>query len=62
MPAQFTHLVTCQITAGDKSTTVTIVDRCGGCLGPTDLDLSPTAFQDLAPLSVGRLKMTWTLN
>ncbi|KIP03468.1 hypothetical protein PHLGIDRAFT_77537 [Phlebiopsis gigantea 11061_1 CR5-6] len=53
---------TATIHAGDKSTTVTIVDRCAGCLGPTDLDLSPAAFKDLAPLSVGRMKMTWTLN
>jgi len=42
-----------------KSTTVTITDRCEGC-ALTDLDFSPSAFQDLADFSVGRLSgMTW---
>jgi hypothetical protein len=43
-----------------KSVTVTITDRCAGCTIPYSLDLSPAAFQVLAPLSVGRLHgMTW---
>ncbi|KIM72472.1 hypothetical protein PILCRDRAFT_740461 [Piloderma croceum F 1598] len=38
-----------------KSVTVTVVDRCAGCAGAADLDLSPTAFSQLANESVGRL-------
>ncbi|KAK1224670.1 hypothetical protein PQX77_012415 [Marasmius sp. AFHP31] len=44
-----------KVTYGSKSVTVTVVDRCPGC-GSTGIDLSPTAFSKLAPLSVGRLK------
>ncbi|EIW81868.1 plant expansin [Coniophora puteana RWD-64-598 SS2] len=43
-----------------KSVTVTVEDRCTGC-ALTDLDFSTGAFEQLAPLSVGRLHgMTWT--
>ena len=43
----------------DKSIEVKVVDRCPGC-DENDLDLSPTAFQKLAPLDKGRLKnMKW---
>jgi hypothetical protein len=38
-----------------KSTTVTAVDRCGGCEGAYDLDFSKAAFDDLADESVGRI-------
>ncbi|KAJ7038092.1 RlpA-like double-psi beta-barrel-protein domain-containing protein-containing protein [Mycena alexandri] len=42
-----------------KSVTVRVVDRCTGCASQ-DLDFSPLAFQELAPLAVGRLTgMTW---
>ncbi|KAG8682570.1 hypothetical protein FRC09_016678 [Ceratobasidium sp. 395] len=44
---------------GSKSVTVTIVDRCQAC-GYNDLDLSPAAFQKLAPLSKGRISVTWS--
>ena len=37
-----------------KSVTVEVVDSCPGC-GYYDLDFSPAAFEQLAPLSVGRL-------
>ncbi|EPT00594.1 hypothetical protein FOMPIDRAFT_1049626 [Fomitopsis schrenkii] len=50
-----------QITATyqDHSVTVTVTDRCVAC-ATTDLDFSPSAFQDLADLSEGRLYgMTW---
>ncbi|KAH9922477.1 RlpA-like double-psi beta-barrel-protein domain-containing protein-containing protein [Fomitopsis serialis] len=50
-----------QITASynGKSVTVTVTDRCTGC-DTTSLDFSPSAFQQLADLSVGRLHgMTW---
>jgi hypothetical protein len=42
-----------------KSVTVVIKDRCAGC-DEFSLDFSPTAFQQLAPLGVGRISgMTW---
>ncbi|KAF9822048.1 hypothetical protein IEO21_00042 [Rhodonia placenta] len=50
-----------QITANyqGKSVTVTVTDRCTGC-DVTSLDFTPTAFQNMADLSVGRLYgMTW---
>ena len=37
-----------------KSVTVTVVDRCVGC-ARNDLDFTPTAFQKLAPLGIGRI-------
>ncbi|KAF8997412.1 RlpA-like double-psi beta-barrel-protein domain-containing protein-containing protein [Cyathus striatus] len=44
-----------------KSVTVKVTDRCGGC-AYGDIDLTPTAFSKLAPLSVGRLHgVTWNL-
>ena len=44
-----------------RSVTVTVVDTCPGCL-PGSVDLTPTAFQQLASLDVGRLHgITWTL-
>ncbi|PFH54546.1 hypothetical protein AMATHDRAFT_135159 [Amanita thiersii Skay4041] len=42
-----------------KSVTVTITDRCEGC-ALTDLDFSPSAFNQLASFDVGRISgMTW---
>lgn len=44
-----------------KSVTVAITDRCTGC-AITDLDFSPSAFNQLADFSLGRLqgvKWTW---
>lgn len=41
-----------------KTITVTMVDRCPGCQDG-DLDLSPTAFSQLADESVGRIDITW---
>lgn len=47
------------ITYGGKTITVTVVDRCVGC-AEYDLDLSPTAFSQLADQSQGRLHgATW---
>jgi hypothetical protein len=44
------------------SVVLTITDRCTGC-NITDIDMSPSAFQVLAPLAVGRLHdVVWTWN
>ncbi|KLO07319.1 plant expansin, partial [Schizopora paradoxa] len=43
-----------------KSVEVTITDRCGGCTLEGSLDFSPSAFSQLADMSVGRIHgMTW---
>ncbi|QRV74842.1 hypothetical protein RhiJN_02857 [Ceratobasidium sp. AG-Ba] len=53
---------TADITYGGKTIRVGIVDRCEGC-ALWDLDLSPSAFQQFAPLSTGRLYgATWHFN
>ncbi|KAF9266024.1 barwin-like endoglucanase [Marasmius fiardii PR-910] len=50
-----------KVSHAGKSVTVTIVDRCPGC-GNSGIDLSPSAFEKLAPLSVGRLSgVKWTI-
>lgn len=41
-----------------SSTVVRIVDKCPGC-AKGDLDLSETAFTELAPKSAGRIKIAW---
>ena len=53
---------TMKVTAPNgKSVTVKVADTCPGC-APGSVDLTPTAFQQLAPLSVGRLHgVKWTL-
>lgn len=38
-----------------KTVTVKVTDRCGGCKGKHDLDLSPAAFAKLADPKEGRL-------
>ncbi|TCD68699.1 hypothetical protein EIP91_009983 [Steccherinum ochraceum] len=44
-----------------KDVTVTVVDSCPGC-AKNDIDLSPSAFEKLAPLGKGRLSgVKWTL-
>ncbi len=47
------------VSANGKSVTLTVVDRCQAC-AEDDLDLSPTAFQQLSPLSAGRMPITWS--
>jgi expansin (peptidoglycan-binding protein) len=42
----------------DGSVTVRIVDQCPGCAAG-DLDLSPQAFERIAPLADGRVPITW---
>ncbi|KAG1757490.1 RlpA-like double-psi beta-barrel-protein domain-containing protein-containing protein [Suillus lakei] len=41
-----------------KSVTVKITDRCTGC-ALTDLDFSPSAFDQLAAESLGRIDLSW---
>ncbi|CAG8763407.1 17233_t:CDS:1 [Racocetra persica] len=52
---------TATVVCGDKSVTVTIVDRCPGCKSG-DIDLSPAAFKCLASPDKGRIPVTYTLN
>ena len=48
-------------TADGKSVTVTVEDTCPTC-AVGSVDLSPVAFEQLAPLAVGRLhNVSWTL-
>ncbi|KAB2580585.1 putative riboflavin aldehyde-forming enzyme protein [Lasiodiplodia theobromae] len=42
----------------ERSVDLTVVDRCTGC-EPTDLDVSPGAFEKLAPIASGRVTVTW---
>ncbi|KAJ3892336.1 putative riboflavin aldehyde-forming enzyme [Lentinula edodes] len=45
-----------------KSVTVTVADRCTGC-AMYDLDFTPTGFEALSDLSVGRISgVTWTFD
>ncbi|KAF8198919.1 expansin family protein [Pholiota molesta] len=45
-----------------KSVTVALTDRCTGC-ALTDLDFSPSAFNEIADFAVGRISgMTWVWN
>ena len=46
------------VTGPNGSVTVRIVDECPGCKHG-DLDLSQQAFQQIAPLSAGRVPITW---
>ncbi|MEV0241587.1 RlpA-like double-psi beta-barrel domain-containing protein [Streptomyces sp. NPDC050674] len=50
---------TLRVTGPDGQVDVTVVDSCPGC-GHGDLDLSPAAFQKIAPLSAGRVAVRWT--
>lgn len=43
---------------GNRSVDVVVVDRCVGCQ-PTDLDLSPSAFEVLADEALGRVVGSW---
>lgn len=42
----------------NNTSTVTVLDRCVGCQ-KFDLDLSPTAFKDLADPDIGRIDIDW---
>jgi expansin (peptidoglycan-binding protein) len=47
-----------EVSGPDGSVVVRIVDRCPGC-DPGDVDLSREAFAMIAPLSAGRVPITW---
>ncbi|TDL14435.1 hypothetical protein BD410DRAFT_846029 [Rickenella mellea] len=47
-------------TPDGRSTTATITDVCYTC-GQNDIDFSPAAFQDLAPLSSSPISIEWQL-
>lgn len=50
------------ISDNGQSVTVEVVDRCTGC-NTFDLDFSPSAFEALAALSVGRIhSVGWSLD
>lgn len=40
---------------GGVTQTATITDRCAGCAGFGDLDMTPSLFTEFAPESVGRI-------
>ncbi|KAL1296914.1 hypothetical protein AAFC00_004525 [Neodothiora populina] len=42
----------------DRSVDLKVVDRCVGCKS-TDLDVSPGAFEQMAPIASGRVDVTW---
>ncbi|KAJ3992034.1 RlpA-like double-psi beta-barrel-protein domain-containing protein-containing protein [Lentinula boryana] len=45
---------------GGKSVTATITDRCAGCAGAADLDMSPSLFDTLVgDPGIGRVSITW---
>ncbi|KII90846.1 hypothetical protein PLICRDRAFT_52549 [Plicaturopsis crispa FD-325 SS-3] len=51
-----------QITFGGKTVPATITDRCAGCAGEFDLDMSPAVFNQLADPAVGRIQgVSWVL-
>ncbi|KAF1953160.1 hypothetical protein CC80DRAFT_527443 [Byssothecium circinans] len=43
---------------GERSVDVTVIDRCTGCQ-PTDLDVSPAVFKELADPGLGRVGVEW---
>lgn len=46
------------ITYAGKSVQAIVQDRCAGCAGVWDVDLSTSLFQQLAPFSVGRMQVS----
>ncbi|KAJ3763347.1 hypothetical protein EV360DRAFT_78419 [Lentinula raphanica] len=48
---------------GSKSVTATITDRCAGCAGEADIDMTSSLFQSLVgDLGKGRVSITWKYN
>ncbi len=44
---------------GERSVDLTVVDRCVGCKS-TDIDVTTSAFQQLADIDLGRVTVTWS--
>ncbi|KAI1142001.1 RlpA-like double-psi beta-barrel-protein domain-containing protein-containing protein [Hypoxylon sp. FL0543] len=58
-PAQYGHCgQSIKISYNGKTATAKVVDKCPGCAG-NSIDVSPTIFQQLADLSLGRVQVTW---
>ncbi|KAI0759660.1 RlpA-like double-psi beta-barrel-protein domain-containing protein-containing protein [Irpex lacteus] len=49
------------VTYQGRTITVIVADRCASC-AEFDLALSPAAFSDLAPLSLGRIHAQWVFD
>ncbi|KAI2607226.1 RlpA-like double-psi beta-barrel-protein domain-containing protein-containing protein [Hypoxylon fragiforme] len=47
-----------KINYSGKTATATVVDKCPGCSGDS-IDVSTAVFTQLAPLSTGRVAVTW---
>ncbi|KAG4219979.1 hypothetical protein PC116_g31542 [Phytophthora cactorum] len=47
-----------QIHLGNATTMATVADKCPAC-SPGSIDVSPTVFQALAPLTIGRAQIEW---
>jgi expansin (peptidoglycan-binding protein) len=45
--------------ANSKSVTVTVLDTCPTCASGS-IDMSPSAFAQIAALSTGRIKISWS--
>lgn len=52
---------TINITLNGKTTTATVVDKCMGCAEDA-IDVSPSVFDKLASLDVGRTTVEWEFN
>ncbi|KAI1779068.1 RlpA-like double-psi beta-barrel-protein domain-containing protein-containing protein [Hypoxylon cercidicola] len=64
-PAQFSTVPdlcgkTITIEMDGKNTTAKVVDKCPSC-DANSIDVSPSVFQDLASLDIGRAKINWSL-
>jgi expansin (peptidoglycan-binding protein) len=46
------------ITGPDGDVVIRIVDRCPEC-SEGDIDLSPDAFEEISPLAMGRIEISW---
>ncbi len=47
-------------TGNGKSVTMTVVDQCGTCINPDQIDMSPSAFAIIEPGMPGQINITWT--
>lgn len=48
--------------ANGKKAVVKMVDKCGGCEGYGDIDVTPTVFAYLSDMDLGRTPVTWEIN